>query len=143
MPAAEPAPSKPAGTTDAAAATADAASTATNASAGTDSSSSLGSVLRIAGLVLLGLLVIVVILRRRAVKRRRAQRIERIRAHREARRRGMIDVLDGDDGSDIRVLPSRTGHHVAAAGRRRVSDRRVVRATRPRDHRSGKDRGRR
>ena len=55
----------------------------------------------------------------------------------------MIDVLDGDDGSDIRVMPAKTGHHVAAAGRRRVSDRRVVRATRPRDHTGGNDRGRR
>ena len=55
----------------------------------------------------------------------------------------MIDVLDGDDGSDVRVLPARTGHHVAAAGRRRASDRRVVRATRPRDRTGGTDRDRR
>jgi hypothetical protein len=56
----------------------------------------------------------------------------------------MIDVVEGDDGSDIRVLPKSTGHHVAAAGRRsRTSDRRVVRATRPRDHTGGNDRGRR
>jgi hypothetical protein len=94
--------------------------------------------------VLLGLLVVVVILRRRAVKRQKARRIERMRAHAEARRRGMIDVVEGDDGSDIRVLPKSTGHHVAAAGRRsRTSDRRVVRATRPRDHTGGNDRGRR
>ena len=51
--------------------------------------------------------------------------------------------LDGDDDSDIRVLPARTGHHVAAAGRRRASDRRVVRATRPRDRTGGTDRNRR
>jgi hypothetical protein len=77
------------------------------------------------------------------VKRQRARRIERIRAHAEARRRGMIDVLDGDDAGDVRVLPARTGHHVAAAGRRRASDRRVVRNSRPRDHSGGNDRGRR
>jgi D-alanyl-D-alanine carboxypeptidase (penicillin-binding protein 5/6) len=99
----------------------------------TDSGWSWGSFLRIAGFVLLGLLVIVVILRRRAVRRRRARRIARIKAHAEARRRGMIDVVEPPDGSDIRVLPNRTGHHVAAAGRRRVSDRRLLRATRPRD----------
>ena len=81
-----------------------------------DSGWSLGSILRTAGLVLLGLLVVLVLLRRRAVKRQRARRIARIEAHAEARRRGMIDVLDGDDDSDIRVLPARTGHHVAAAG---------------------------
>ena len=117
--------------------------TGTPASATPDDGSVLGSVLRTAGLVLLGLLMVLVILRRRAVKRQRARRMERIRAHREARRRGMIDVLDGDDGSDIRALPARTGHHVAAAGRRRQSDRRVVRATRPRDRNGTTDRGRR
>ena len=108
-----------------------------------DSGWSLGSVLRTTGLVLLGLLVILVLLRRRAVKRQRARRLARIQAHTEARRRGMIDVLDADDAGDVRVLPARTGHHVAAAGKRRTSDRRVLRATRPRDHSNGNDRGRR
>jgi D-alanyl-D-alanine carboxypeptidase len=125
-------------------ASATATRTATTASTGSDSGWSFGSILRTLGLVLLGLLVVVVILRRRAVKRQKARRIERMRAHAEARRRGMIDVVEGDDGSDIRVLPKSTGHHVAAAGRRsRTSDRRVVRATRPRDHTGGNDRGRR
>jgi D-alanyl-D-alanine carboxypeptidase (penicillin-binding protein 5/6) len=104
---------------------------------------SLGSALRTAGLVVLGLLVVVVILRRRAVKRQRARRIARIQAHAEARRRRMIDVLEPDEDSDVRIVPGRTGHHVAAAGRRRVSDRRVVRATRPREHGPANDRGRR
>jgi D-alanyl-D-alanine carboxypeptidase (penicillin-binding protein 5/6) len=130
---------KPESTGSAEAATTTAADTASPS----DSGWSLGSILRTAGLVLLGLLVILVLLRRRAVKRQRARRLERLRAHREARRRGMIDVLDGDDGGDIRVMPAKTGHHVAAAGRRRTSDRRVVRATRPRDHTGGNDRGRR
>jgi D-alanyl-D-alanine carboxypeptidase (penicillin-binding protein 5/6) len=105
---------------------------------------SLGSIARTAGLVLLGLLVIVVILRRRAVKRQRARRIARMEALAEARRRRMIDVIEPDTDSDIRVLPARTGHHVAASGRRRSSDRRVVRVTRPRDPATGQhDRGRR
>ncbi len=94
---------------------------------------SLGSVLRTAGLTLLGLLAIVVLLRRRTVKRRRARRIAWQRAHAEARRRGMIDVVEAED-SEIRLMPTRTAtnHHVAAAGRRRPPDRRVVRPTRPR-----------
>ena len=123
--------------TDSAAAATTAAATATTS----DSGWSFGSILRTAGFVLLGLLVILVLLRRRAVKRQRARRLERIRAHREARRRGMIDVLEVDD-SDVRVMPAKTGHHVAAAGRRRTSDRRVVRATRPRDRTGGTDRNR-
>ena len=89
------------------------------------------------------LLVVVVLLRRRAVKRRRARRIARAKALAEARRRKMIDVLEVDETSDVRVLPARTGHHVAAAGRRRTSDRRVVRATRPRDAANRNDRGHR
>jgi D-alanyl-D-alanine carboxypeptidase (penicillin-binding protein 5/6) len=118
--------------------------TTTKAATSSDSGWSIGSILRTVGLVLLGLLVVVVILRRRAVKRQKARRIERMKALAVARRRGMIDVVEGDDGSDIRVLPQSTGHHVAAAGRRsRTSDRRVLRATRPRDHTSGNDRGRR
>ncbi len=129
---------EPAVTTDAAAAT----TKADAAASSTDSGWSFGSILRTTGLVLLGLLVVLVLLRRRAVKRQRARRIARIEAHREARRRGMLDVLDGDDDSDIRVLPARTGHHVAAAGRHRTSDRRVVRATRPRDRTGGTDRNR-
>jgi D-alanyl-D-alanine carboxypeptidase len=108
-----------------------------------DSGWTLGSVLRTAGLVLLGLLVVVVLLRRRAVKRQRARRIARQKALAEARRRKMIDVLEVDDTSDVRVVPARTGHHVAAAGRRRTSDRRVVRATRPRDPANPNERGRR
>jgi D-alanyl-D-alanine carboxypeptidase (penicillin-binding protein 5/6) len=150
-----PAATKPAATARTAASTptptpssppvsATATRTTTTASTGSDSGWSFGSILRTVGLVLLGLLVVVVVLRRRAVKRQKARRIERMRAHAEARRRGMIDVVEGDDGSDIRVLPKSTGHHVAAAGRRsRTSDRRVVRATRPRDHSGGNDRGRR
>jgi hypothetical protein len=101
---------------------------------------SWGTILRDAAIVLLVLVVLLFFLRRRAVRRQRARRIARVQAHAEARRRGMIDVVDPPDGSDIRVLPNRTGHHVAASGRRR-SDRRVVRTTRPREHRS--DRGRR
>ncbi len=92
-----------------------------------------GSILRTAGLALLGLLVILVLLRRRAVKRRRARRIAWQRAHAEARRRGMIDVIETAD-SEVRLMPTRTAtnHHVAATGRRRPPDRRVVRPTRPR-----------
>ena len=73
-----------------------------------DDGRTLGSVLRTAGFVLLGLLVVVVLLRRRAVKRRRARRIERMRALAEARRRGMIDVVEPDDA----------GHPAAAEGTR-------------------------
>ncbi len=58
---------------------------------------SWGTFARTVGLVLLGLLIVVVILRRRAVKRQRARRIERLKAHREARRRGMIDIIEADD----------------------------------------------
>jgi D-alanyl-D-alanine carboxypeptidase len=138
-PAVAPAPSR----SPAVASSPPASATATRATASTtsDSGSSIGSILRTAGLVLLGLLVILVILRRRAVKRQRARRIARMKAHAEARRRGMIDVVEQDDGSDIRLLPARTSHHVAATGRRHPSDRRVVRAARPREHRA--DRGRR
>ena len=46
--------------------------------------------------VLGGLLLVVVLLRRRAVKRRRARRLVRARALADARRRGMIDVIDGE-----------------------------------------------
>lgn len=98
-----------------------------------------GSVLRVAGLALLGLLAIAFVLRRRAVRRRRARRIERQRAHAEARRRRMIDVVEPDQDSDVRVVPTRTSHHVAASGRRRGTDRKVVRPSRPRDH--SRDRG--
>ena len=98
-----------------------------------DGGVSWGSVLRTAGLVLLGLLVILVLLRRRAVKRRRARRRAWQRAHAEARRRGMIDVIETED-SEVRLMPTRTAtnHHVAATGRRHPPDRRVVRPTRPR-----------
>jgi len=126
------APTHEAGTAPVVARTADAGATS-------GSGWSWGSIPRTAGLALVGLLVILVVLRRRTVKRRRARRIERMRAHAEARRRRMIDIIEPDDtGSDIRVVPGRTSHHVSA-GRRR-SDRRVVRATRPRDHRAP-DRG--
>jgi D-alanyl-D-alanine carboxypeptidase len=92
-----------------------------------------GSVLATLAWILLGLLVVAVVLRRRAVKRQRARRLERMRAHREARRRGMIDIIDGDDAeTDVRVVPVRTSHHVAAAGKRHPADRRVVRPARPR-----------
>ena len=96
-------------------------------------SSAFGSVLKTLGLVLGILLVGVVLLRRRAVKRQRARRIERLRAHREARRRGMIDVLEPDDAqTDVRVMPIRTSHHVAASAKRHPADRRVLRPSRPR-----------
>ncbi len=84
------------------------------------------------GIVVFGLLVVLVLLRRRAVKRQRTRRIERVRAHAEARRRGMIDVVTKDDG-EVRAVPAKTSHHVAAAGKRHLPDRRVVRAARPRD----------
>ena len=93
----------------------------------------IGSVLKPIGWFLLALLIVGVVLRRRAVKRQRARRIERLRAHREARRRGMIDILEADDAvADIRVMPVRTSHHVASAGKRHPADRRVVRPARPR-----------
>ena len=44
----------------------------------------------------------------------------------------MLDVLDGDDDSDIRVLPARTGHHVAAAGAAARATGGSYAATRPR-----------
>ncbi len=90
------------------------------------------SVPRTIGIIVFGLLVVLVMLRRRAVKRQRARRIERVRAHAEARRRGMIDVVAKDDG-EVRAVPAKTSHHVAAAGKRHPPDRRVVRAARPRD----------
>ncbi|MEO6468408.1 MAG: serine hydrolase [Acidimicrobiia bacterium] len=98
-----------------------------------DGGITIGSVLKAIGWLLLALLIVGVVLRRRAVKRQRARRIERLRAHREARRRGMIDILEADDAvADIRVLPARTAHHVASAGKRHPADRRVVRPARPR-----------
>ncbi len=104
-----------------------------------DAGSSWWSVLKVAGIVLLVLLVIVVALRRRAVRRQRARRIERLRAHREARRRGMIDVIDADDAdADVRVMPVRTSHHVAASGKRHPADRRILHPARPRDHRESR-----
>ncbi len=100
--------------------------------AATDGGVSVGSVLAPIGWTLLVLLGIGVVLRRRAVKRQRARRLERMRAHREARRRGMIDIIEADDAdADIRVVPVRTTHHVAAAGKRHPADRRVVRPSRP------------
>ncbi|MEP6625768.1 MAG: serine hydrolase [Acidimicrobiia bacterium] len=101
-----------------------------------DSGSSWSSVLEIGGIVVLALLGVLVVLRRRAVRRHRARRIERLRAHREARRRGMIDVIEVDDAeADVRVMPIRTSHHVAASAKRHPADRRVLRPARPRDHR--------
>ena len=101
--------------------------------ASSDGGSTLGSILKTIGLVLGVLLVGVVLLRRRAVKRQRARRIERLRAHREARRRGMIDIVEPDDAdTDVRVMPVRTSHHVAASAKRHPADRRVLRPSRPR-----------
>lgn len=103
----------------------------------TDEGTTFGSVLTTLAWILFGLLVVAVVLRRRAVKRQRARRLERMRAHREARRRGMIDIIDGDDAeADVRVLPVRTSHHVAAAGKRHPADRRVLRPARPRSQTS-------
>ena len=93
----------------------------------------IGNTLRSFGLTLLGLFVVFIGLRRRAVKRQRVRRLERMRAHAEARRRGMIDVVTTDD-SDVRLFPASTSHHVAAAGKRHPSERRVIRPARPRDH---------
>lgn len=115
--------------------------TEVTAAAGRDSGGGFpwGTVLRITGIVLLVLLVTVVVLRRRAVRRRRA-RTARLRKMAEARRRGMIDIVEPDTtGSDLRVMPERTSHHVSAS-RRRQSDRRVVRPTRPRGHSPADDR---
>ena len=107
--------------------------TASATAASSDSGLTIGSVLRPIGWLLLVLLIVGVVLRRRAVRRQRARRIERLRAHREARRRGMIDILEADDAvADIRVVPARTAHHVASAGKRHPADRRVVRPARPR-----------
>ncbi len=107
--------------------------TPTATSATSDGGISIGSVLKTLGWLLLTLLIVGVVLRRRAVKRQRARRIERLRAHREARRRGMIDILEADDAvADIRVVPVRTTHHVASAGKRHPADRRVLRPARPR-----------
>ncbi len=100
-----------------------------------------GSVARVAGIVLGVLLVVLVALRRRAVKRQRARRRELLRAHREARRRGMIDIIEPDD-ADVRVVPGTTSHHVSAA-RRYPNERRVQRAARPRrDSEPHRDRNR-
>lgn len=100
-----------------------------------------GSVARVAGIVLGVLLVVLVVLRRRAVKRQRARRRELLRAHREARRRGMIDIIEADD-ADVRVVPGTTSHHVSAA-RRYPNERRVQRAARPRrDSEPHRDRNR-
>ena len=111
-----------------------AATTVSPAARSTDGGIAWESVLRVAGLTLLGLLAVAFVLRRRAVKRQRSRRIERQRALAEARRRRMIDVVEPDEDGDVRVVPTRTTHHVAATGRRRASDRKVVRPTRPRDH---------
>jgi serine-type D-Ala-D-Ala carboxypeptidase (penicillin-binding protein 5/6) len=109
------------------------------ASTGAGSGSPWGNLLKAVGIGFLVLLVTVVVLRRRAVRRRRARR-ERMRALAEARRRGMIDVVEPDTtGSDLRVMPERTSHHVSAS-RRHQSDRRVVRPTRPRGHSPSNDR---
>ena len=98
-----------------------------------DDGLSFGSVITTIGWIVFALLIVAVVLRRRAVKRQRARRIERLRAHREARRRGMIDILEIDDAdTDVRVVPVRTTHHVASAGKRHPADRRVVRPSRPR-----------
>lgn len=103
--------------------------------ASSDSGTTLTSVLKGVGLAFGVLLVGVVLLRRRAVKRQRARRIERLRAHREARRRGMIDIVEPDDAdTDVRVMPVRTSHHVAASAKRHPADRRVLRPSRPRGH---------
>ncbi len=106
-----------------------------------DGGITIGSVLRPIGWLLLVLLIVGVVLRRRAVRRQRARRVERLRAHREARRRGMIDILEADDAvADIRVVPARTAHHVASAGKRHPADRRVVRPARPRQPPAPSDR---
>lgn len=113
----------------------------TAAASGTDSGGGFpwGTIFEVLGIIALVLLATVVVLRRRAVRRRRARR-ERLRAMAEARRRGMIDVVEPDTtGSDLRVMPERTGHHVSAS-RRRQPDRRVVRPTRPRGHSPADDR---
>ncbi len=122
-----PSAAKPAAVTPSTRATSSAAATTS------DGGITIGSVLKTVGGLLLVLLMVGVVLRRRAVKRQRARRIERMRAHREARRRGMIDILEVDDAvADIRVVPARTAHHVASAGKRHPADRRVVRPARPR-----------
>lgn len=131
-PAAPTTPGADAPTTAAAAPATAGANAKTLATDSAESGWTIGSMLQTAGFVLLGLLVVLFLLRRRAVKRQRARRIERMRAHAEARRRGMIDVVAADD-SDIRLLPARTSHHVAATGKRHPSDRRVLRPARPRD----------
>lgn len=126
-----PSPSATAATDPAPAATAGAGTTSNQSS----SPSSWWSALEVVGLILLVLLIIVVGLRRRAVRRQRVRRIERMRALREARRRGMIDIIEADDAvADVRVMPMRTSHHVAATGKRHPADRRVLRPARPRDH---------
>lgn len=115
------------------AATPSTSATPATKSASSDGGITIGTVLKAIGWLLLVLLLVGVVLRRRAVKRQRARRIERLRAHREARRRGMIDILEADDAvADIRVVPARTTHHVASAGKRHPADRRVVRPARPR-----------
>ncbi len=135
-PSAKPDAPKSSAATSAKTASPVAATPTTNAApkpATSDGGITIGSVLRTIGWLLLALLIIGVVLRRRAVKRQRARRIERLRAHREARRRGMIDILEADDAvADIRVVPARTTHHVASAGKRHPADRRVVRPARPR-----------
>lgn len=113
----------------------------TATTAGTDSGGGFpwATILKTLGIMVLVLLLTVVVLRRRAVRRQR-KRKERLRAMAEARRRGMIDVVEPDTtGSDLRVMPERTSHHVSAS-RRRQSDRRVVRPTRPRGHSPADDR---
>lgn len=115
-----------------------AAGASPTAATGTSDGWSWGTFARTVGLVLLGLLIVVVILRRRAVKRQRARRIERLKAHREARRRGMIDIIEADDAG-VRVVPAGTSHHVSAS-RRHPNERRIQRAARPRDPASHRDR---
>jgi len=113
----------------------DASVTPTAPIANSDGGTTLTSVLKGVGIAFGVLLVGVVLLRRRAVKRQRARRIERLRAHREARRRGMIDIVEPDDAeTDVRVVPVRTSHHVAASAKRHPADRQVLRPSRPRDH---------
>lgn len=88
--------------------TEDSAAPAPVAQSADDSSGGLGGWVWLLGIALV-VLAVLVFLRRRAVKRRRKRRIERQRSLAEARRRGMIDVIEpsGQGGSSVQVMRRR------------------------------------
>lgn len=89
----------------------------------------LGSWVRRVTVAVLALGAVAFVLRRRAVRRRRARRLARVRALQDARRRGMIDIVDADRYYHGIVEPHRHVAPVEAWRADRVQ--RVARRPRP------------